>query len=166
MPGGSSTALGSLFSTTSHTGHATTFAALQFGASCSMQMKTGQAFGACSVMTGPWSDKSVTLIQRMWPHELLAWLGCKDLDLILREGGFAGMELWSIPAMLSGVSVTFRLKKSKCLPKMLWRRLTEHDRREWKFSVVNPRDRCIWRSVRTAMCAASQLPDVDNAPAW
>lgn len=52
---------------------------------------------------------------------------------------------------------------------MLWRVPVEHDCREWKFSAVDPHDGCIWRSVRTAMCAASQLPgsgptDVDNVP--
>lgn len=56
------------------------------------------------------------------------------------------------------------------MPKMSGSELTERDRREWKLSAVDLHDRCIWRSgVRTAMCAASQLPgrrptDVDNAP--
>lgn len=52
----------------------------------------------------------------MWPHDLLAWLGREDLDRILREGeGFAGMDMWSVLAVLSGVPVTFRLKEIKCL---------------------------------------------------
>ena len=51
-------------------------------------------------------------------------------------------------------------------PKMTWRQLTERDCREWKLSAIDPHDRDIWRS---AMCAASQLPergptDVDFAP--
>ena len=42
--------------------------------------------------------------------------------------------------------------------------------REWKLSAINPHDRDTWRSgVRSAMCAASQLPGrghtvVDIAP--
>ena len=57
-------------------------------------------------------------------------------------------------------------------PKMTWKTLTERDRREWNLNVVDPCDRDVWRSsVRTAMCAASQLlsgrepTDVDDAPA-
>ena len=54
---------------------------------------------------------------------------------------------------------------------MTWRKITERDRREWKLNKVDPSDRDVWRSnVRSAMCAASQLPggkptDVDDAPA-
>ena len=55
-------------------------------------------------------------------------------------------------------------------PKVTLRQLTERDCREWKLSAVNPYDRDTWRScVRSAMCAASQLPgrgptDMDIAP--
>ena len=54
---------------------------------------------------------------------------------------------------------------------MIWRTLTERDRRELKLNEVDPCDRDVWRSsVRSAMRAASQLPgkeptDVDSAPA-
>ena len=42
---------------------------------------------------------------------------------------------------------------------MTWKQLTERDRREWKLSAINPHDRDTWRSgVRSAMCAAKQLP--------
>ena len=47
--------------------------------------------------------------------------------------------------------------------------LTERDCREWKLTTVDPQERSTWRSgVRSAMCAASQLPgkgptDVDDA---
>ena len=42
---------------------------------------------------------------------------------------------------------------------MTWKELTERDRREWKLSAIDPHDRDTWRSgVRSAMCAASQLP--------
>ena len=47
---------------------------------------------------------------------------------------------------------------------------TDGDSREWKLTTVDPQERSTWRSgVRSAMCAASQLPgkgptDVDDAP--
>ena len=42
---------------------------------------------------------------------------------------------------------------------MTWKQLTERDRREWKLSAIVPHDRDTWGSgVRSAMCAASQLP--------
>ena len=47
---------------------------------------------------------------------------------------------------------------------------TEKDCREWKLTTVDPQERSTWRShVRSAMCAASQLPGrrptyVDDAP--
>ena len=53
---------------------------------------------------------------------------------------------------------------------MTWKQLTERDFRELKLSAIAPHDRQIWRSgVRSAICAASQLPgrwatDVDVAP--
>ena len=48
---------------------------------------------------------------------------------------------------------------------------TDKDYCEWKLTTVDPQERSTWRSgVRSAMCAASQLPgkglsDVYNAPA-
>ena len=56
-------------------------------------------------------------------------------------------------------------------PKQTWKKLTEKDCSEWKLTTVDPQERSTWRSgVRSAMCAASQLPgkgptDVDDAPA-
>ena len=56
-------------------------------------------------------------------------------------------------------------------PKLIWKKLTERDCREWKLTTVDPQERSTWRSgVRSAMRAASQLPgkgptDVDDAPA-
>ena len=56
-------------------------------------------------------------------------------------------------------------------PKLTWKKLTEKDCREWKLTTVDPQERSTWRSgVRSAMCAASQLPgsgptDVDDATA-
>ena len=51
-------------------------------------------------------------------------------------------------------------------PKLTWKNYPE-----WKLTSVDPQERSTWRSVvRSAMCAASQLPrkgpiDVDDAPA-
>ena len=56
-------------------------------------------------------------------------------------------------------------------PKLTWKKLMEKDCHEWKLTSVEPQERSTWRSgVRSAMCAASQLPgkrptDVDDAPA-
>ena len=53
---------------------------------------------------------------------------------------------------------------------MTWRQLTERNCREWKLAAIDPHDRDTWKSgVRSAMCAASQLPGrgptvVDIAP--
>ena len=61
-------------------------------------------------------------------------------------------------------------KRGPGRPKMTRRQLTERDCREWKLSAINSHDRDSWRSgVRSAMCAASQLPGsgptvVDIAP--
>ena len=55
-------------------------------------------------------------------------------------------------------------------PKMTLKQLTETDCREWRLSAIDPHDRDTWGSgVRSAMCAASQLPGrgptvVDIAP--
>ena len=41
---------------------------------------------------------------------------------------------------------------------MTWKTLTGRDRREWKLNEVGPCNEDVWRSsVRSAMCAASQL---------
>ena len=54
---------------------------------------------------------------------------------------------------------------------MTWRILTERDRCEWELNEVDPCNRDVWRSsMRSATCAASQLPgreptDVDDSPA-
>ena len=60
-------------------------------------------------------------------------------------------------------------KRGSRRPKLTWKQLTERDYRERKLSVIDPPDRHTWRSVRSAMRAASQLPgrgptDVDVAP--
>ena len=44
-------------------------------------------------------------------------------------------------------------------PKLIWKKLTERDCREWKLKTVDPQERSTWRSsgLRSAMRAASQL---------
>ena len=46
------------------------------------------------------------------PIELLAWLGIEDLDLILKERGSAGMDMWNAPTVQSRQPLTYRLKES------------------------------------------------------
>ena len=55
-------------------------------------------------------------------------------------------------------------------PGLTWRKLTERDWPEWKLTTVGPQERTWRSSVRSAMCAACQLPgrgptDVNDAPA-
>ena len=38
-------------------------------------------------------------------------------------------------------------------PKMTWKQLTERDRREWKFSAMDPHDRDTWRSGVSHVCS-------------
>ena len=42
--------------------------------------------------------------------------------------------------------------------KLTWNKLMEKDCREWKLTTVDPQERSTWRSQRSAMHAASQLP--------
>ena len=84
--------------------------------------------------------------------------------------------MWSILVVQSEQHVIYRLmaggeEGGAGRPKLTWKKLTERDSREWKLTTVDPQERSTWRSgVRSAMCAASQLPgkgptDVDDAPA-
>ena len=93
--------------------------------------------------------------------ELLARLGIEDLDLILKERRL----LWyghverSNGAVKTAFDIQVDGKRGPERPKMTWKQLTERDRREWKLSAIDPHDRDTWGSdVRSAMCAASQLP--------
>ena len=96
-------------------------------------------------------------------------LGTEDLDLILKEKRLRwyGHVERSSGAIKTAFDIQVDGKRGPGRPKMTWKQLTERDCREWK---LNPHDRCTWRSgVRSAMCAASQLPgrgptDVDVAP--
>ena len=55
-------------------------------------------------------------------------------------------------------------------PKMSWTELVKKDRIEWRLDAADPLDKVNWRlAVRSARCAASQLPglgptDGDSAP--
>ena len=73
-------------------------------------------------------------------------------------------------AVKTAFNILVNGKRGPGRSKMTWQQLTERDRTEWKLSAINPHDRDNWRSgVRSAMCAASQLPGrgptvVDMAP--
>ena len=104
--------------------------------------------------------------------ELLAWLGFEDLDLILKESRLRwyGHVECSNSAVKTAFDIQVNGKRGPGRPKMTWKQLTERDRREWKVSAIDPHDMDTWRSgVKSAMCAASQLPGrgstvVDMAP--
>ena len=104
--------------------------------------------------------------------ELLARLGIEDLDLILKERRLRwyGHVERSNGAVKTAFDIQVDGKRGPWRPKMTWKQLTETDHREWKLSAIDPHDRDTWRSgVRSAMCAASQLPGrgptvVDMAP--
>ena len=104
--------------------------------------------------------------------ELLAQLGIEDLDLILKERRLRwyGHVERSNGAVKTAFDIQVNGKRGPGRPKMTWKQLTERNPREWKLSAINPHDRDTWRSgVRSAMCAASQLPGrgptvVDMAP--
>ena len=62
-------------------------------------------------------------------------------------------------AIKTAVDIQVNGKHGPGRDRMTWRQLTEKDRREWKLSAIKPQDKDTWRSgVRSAMCAASQLP--------
>ena len=101
--------------------------------------------------------------------ELLARLSIEDRNLILQERRlrwYGHMERSN-----GAVKIAFDESVGLCgRPKMTWKQLTERDCRKWKLAATNPHDRDTWRSgVRSAMCAAGQLPGrgptvVDTAP--
>ena len=96
----------------------------------------------------------------------------EDLDLILKERRFPwyGHVERSNGAVNTAFDIQNVGKHGPERTKMTWKQLTERDCREWKLSAIDPHDRDTWRSgVRSAMCAASQLPGrgttvVDIAP--
>ena len=103
--------------------------------------------------------------------ELLARLGIEDLDLILKERRLRwyGFVKYFNGAVKTAFDIQVDGKPGVGGP-VTCKQLTERDCRDWKLSAIEPHDRHTWRSgVRSAMCAASQLPgrgasDVDVAP--
>ena len=91
-------------------------------------------------------------------NQLLAQLFLDDLNVILREKRIC---CFGHVKRLSGAIKTARDMKIQERgrperPKMIWKALTERDRREWKLSKVDPSDKDMLRSrVRSAMHAAS-----------
>ena len=104
--------------------------------------------------------------------KLLAKLELEDLDLILRErlSWFGHVER-SSGAIRTACYIQIDGRQGAGRPKLTWKKLTERDCHEWTLTAVDPQERSTWRSgVKSAMCAASQLPgkgpnDVDDAPA-
>ena len=105
--------------------------------------------------------------------ELLAKLELEDLDLILRERRlrcFGHVER-SSGAIRTACDIQIDGRQRAGRAELTWKKLRERDCHEWKLTTVNPQERSTWRSgVRSAMCAASQLPgrgptDVDDSPA-
>ena len=104
--------------------------------------------------------------------KLLSKLQLEDLNLILRERRlrwFGHVER-SSGTVLTACDIQVDDRWEAGRPKLTQKKLTERDCREWKLMTVDPQERSTWRSgVRSAMCAASQVPgrgptDVDDAP--
>ena len=83
------------------------------------------------------------------------------LDLILRERRlhlFGHVEHF-ICAVRTACDIQIEGRRGAGRPQLTLKKLTEKDCREWKLTTVDPQERSTWRSgVRSAMCAASQLP--------
>ena len=99
------------------------------------------------------------------------WLGKlerEDLDLILRE---RRLRWFGHVALRTACDLQIDGRQGAGKPKLTWKKLMERDCHEWKLMTVASQERSTWRSgVKSAMCAASQLPgkgptDVDDAPA-
>ena len=112
-------------------------------------------------------------VATLMSSELLAKLELEDLDLILRERRlrwFGHVEHTS-GAIRTACDIQIDGRRGTGRPKLTWKKLMERDCREWKLTTVDPQERSTWRSgVRSAMCAASQLPgngpiNLDDAPA-
>ena len=106
-------------------------------------------------------------------NELLAKFELEDLDLILRERRlcwFRHVER-SSGAIRTACDIQIDGRRGAGRPKLTSKYLTLRHCREWKLMKVDPQERSTWRSgVRSAMCAASQLPkkgptEVNDAPA-
>ena len=109
--------------------------------------------------------------------KLLAKLELEDLIFILREKRFRwfGNVECSGGAVRTARDIQIDGRQGVGRPNLTLKKLTEQDCREWKLTTVDPQERSNWRSgVRSAMCAADQLPgrwgggggtDVDDTPA-
>ena len=94
--------------------------------------------------------------------ELLAKLELEDLNLILRERRLRwfGHMVSSSGAVRTACDIQIDGRWGTGRPKLTWKKLMEKDCREWKLTTVDPQERSTWRSgVRSAMCAACQLPE-------
>ena len=105
--------------------------------------------------------------------KLLAKLDHENLNLILRKRRlhWFGHVEHSSGTVRTACDIQIDGRRGAGRPKLAWKKLMEKYCHEWKLTTVDPQERSTWRSgVRSAMCAASQLPgsgptDVDDAPA-
>ena len=93
--------------------------------------------------------------------ELLAKLELEELNLILKERRLCwfGHVERSRGAVRIACDIQVDGSRGAGRPKLTMKKLMEKDCCEWKLTTVDPQERSTWRSgVRSAMCAASQLP--------
>ena len=106
-------------------------------------------------------------------RELLtkAWTWEPRLHFKERRLGWFGHVERSSGAIRTACDIQIDGRMGAGRPKLTWKKLTERDCHERKFTTVDSQERSIWRSgVRSTMHAASQLPGkgpthVDDAPA-
>ena len=100
--------------------------------------------------TVKWQDNDQTDLQcqaarhcHTRSNELLAQLGIKDLNLILKERRLQwyGHVECSNGAVKTAFDIQVDGKRGPGRPKMTWKQLTERDCREWKLSAISPHDR-------------------------
>ena len=77
--------------------------------------------------------------------KLLAKLELEDLDLILRE---RRLHCFGHVERSSGAACDIKIydRWGAGRPKLTWKKLTEKDCREWKFTTDDPQERSTWRS--------------------
>ena len=77
-----------------------------------------------------------------------------DLDLILRGRRlrwFGHVER-SSGAIRTACDIQIDGRRGAGRPKLTWKKLTERDCREWKFTTVDPQERSTWRSGVRLLC--------------
>ena len=77
--------------------------------------------------------------------KLLAKLELEDLNHIMRE---RRLHWFSHVERSGGAACDIKIdgRRGAGRPKLTWKKLTEKDCREWKFTTVDPQKRSTWRS--------------------